>query len=58
MYARTVPRMASIRLPEQRKKMKLQSRKLALRVEIAEKREALRTTNLELAALKPKKAPS
>lgn len=47
--------MANMRLPEQRKKAKLRARAINLNVEIAEKREALRSTKLELAALKPAK---
>jgi hypothetical protein len=47
--------VASVRLPEQRRKMRLKSRQLTLKVDIAEKRETLRQTNLELAALRPAK---
>lgn len=46
---------SSLRLPEQRRKLRLKSRRDTLRVEIAEKREALRQTQTELATLKPAK---
>lgn len=48
----------SLSLPHERRKAKLQSKKLQLRVKIAESREQLASVNSELAAMKPKPKPS
>lgn len=45
---------AALSLPHERRKAKLQARKLQLRVGIAERKEALANVNAELAAMKPK----
>lgn len=44
-------------LPHERRKAKLQAKKLQLRVGIAERREALANVNAELSAMKPKPKP-
>lgn len=44
----------NLSLPHERRKAKLSSRKLQLRVKIAESREQLKQVNDELAAMKPK----
>jgi len=44
----------SLSLPHERRKAKLQSKKLQLRVRIAESREHLAQVNSELSAMKPK----
>jgi len=49
---------ANLSLPHERRKAKLQSRKLALKVQIAERKESLTHVNSELQAMKPKPKPS
>lgn len=48
----------ALSLPHERRKAKLQAKKLQLRVRIAEARETLGNVNAELAAMKPKPKPS
>lgn len=47
----------SLSLPHERRKAKLQSKKLSLRVKIAEHKEQLSQVSSELAAMKPKPKP-
>lgn len=44
-------------LPHERRKAKLQAKKLQLKVGIAERKEALANVQAELAAMKPKPKP-
>lgn len=44
----------SLSLPHERRKAKLQAKRLQLKVGIAERKEALANVNAELAAMKPK----
>lgn len=48
----------TLSLPHERRKAKLQAKKLQLRVGIAERKEALANVNAELAAMKPAKKPA
>jgi len=48
----------NLSLPHERRKAKLQSHKLALRVRVAESKEQLRMIGDELNAMKPKPKPA
>lgn len=50
--------MPKMNLPHERTKAKLQSAKLALRVQIAERKEKLRNVTDQLKAMTPKRPPN
>jgi len=52
-YTAVMPR-PNLSLPHERRKAKLKSRELALKVQIAERKEALSNVKAELTAMKPK----